>query len=307
MAVNGSYLFGVGSDGSLDAYSIGSSGALTLKAATPVSTAGNCYSLGKLFFDHTGATLYALNDRGAQCSNNTYESFAVDASTGEVTDLGNSGANNWLAEPASFLANNAFAYTASCLNDMYWGIWSFQRGSNGLLASVNITAAPPTPPSGSFYCPSLAAADTSDHVAIAMQPVDRQTFSGSQPAQLATYTAAGNGNLTTTSTAANMPTAQVGSIMDLKMSPSGALLAVSGTQGLQVFHFNGANPITAYTGPLTSDEIDRVFWDNQNHLYAISRPAGKLYVFTVTGSAYAQAPGSPYPVASPQDLAVQPD
>jgi hypothetical protein len=90
------------------------------------------------------------------------------------------------------------------------------------------------------------------------------------------------------------------------MSPSGKLLAVGGTAGLQVFHFNGASPITHDTGLLTTKPIDQFFWDNANHLYAISRSAGKLYVFTVTPSSATQAPGSPYTIAHPQNIIVQP-
>jgi hypothetical protein len=36
------------------------------------------------------------------------------------------------------------------------------------------------------------------------------------------------------------------------------------------------------TGLLTTDEVDQVFWDNDNHLYAIGQAAGKLFVFTGT-------------------------
>src|ERR1700735_4305561 len=40
--------------------------------------------------------------------------------------------------------------------------------------------------------------------------------------------------------------------------------------------------------------------DNDNHLYAISRSAGKLFVVTITSTGYRQAAGSPYAVTSPQ-------
>jgi hypothetical protein len=90
------------------------------------------------------------------------------------------------------------------------------------------------------------------------------------------------------------------------MAPSGKLLAVAGTAGLQVFHFNGASPITHDTGLLTKDHVDQVFWDNDNHLYAISQGAGKLFVFTVTPTSANQATGSPYTISNPLDLAVQP-
>jgi hypothetical protein len=89
------------------------------------------------------------------------------------------------------------------------------------------------------------------------------------------------------------------------MSPTGKYLAVAGA-GLQVFHFNGANPITKFTGLLTTDTIDKVYWDNASHLYAISRTAGKLYVFTVTATTVTQAPGSPHKITAPDSLIVLP-
>ncbi|MBV9626169.1 MAG: hypothetical protein JOZ14_19555, partial [Acidobacteria bacterium] len=79
-----------------------------------------------------------------------------------------------------------------------------------------------------------------------------------------------------------------------------------GSSGLQVFHFNGANPITKYTGLLTTNAVDQMFWDNANHLYAISRSAGKLYVFTITSTSVTQAPGSPYGITSPSSMIVLP-
>src|SRR5437762_14165240 len=126
------------------------------------------------------------------------------------------------------------------------------------------------------------------------------------PYQLATYSANNSRNLTTNSTYANMPKVLVGSITDYWMSPNGRFLAVGGTSGLQIFHFNGANPITKYTGLLVSKEVDQVFWDNAHHLYAISRAAGKLYVFTVTSTGVTQAPGSPHAIALPEYLIVLP-
>jgi hypothetical protein len=126
-------------------------------------------------------------------------------------------------------------------------------------------------------------------------------------AQLAVYTSDGSGNLTTTSTASNMPKTSVTSVTDTWMSPSGKLLAVAGTGGLQVFHFNGGSPITPYTGLLTKDEIDQMFWDNNNHLYALSLSAGKLFVFTLTPTSHSQAPGSPYTITNPWNIIVLPN
>jgi WD40 repeat protein len=91
-----------------------------------------------------------------------------------------------------------------------------------------------------------------------------------------------------------MPTTASLAVKDIEISPSGKLLAVAGTAGLEVFHFNGSNPITPYTGLLENDEIDQCLWDNANHLYAISSKSNLLFVFTVTPTSYYQAPGSPY-------------
>ena len=95
-------------------------------------------------------------------------------------------------------------------------------------------------------------------------------------------------------------------VYDIQMSPSGKLLAVGGSAGLQVFHFNGSEPVTHYTGLLVAGEIDRVAWDNDNHLYAMGSKSGELFVFTVTPTSHAQAPGSPYAITNPLSLAVLP-
>lgn len=100
---------------------------------------------------------------------------------------------------------------------------------------------------------------------------------------------------------------------DLAISPSGTLLAVGGSGGLQIFHFNGASPITNFTSVLTTDTIGTMLWDNNNHLYALApfqagpgntSGPGNLHVFTVTDSGATEAPGSPYTIQNPRYLAV---
>jgi hypothetical protein len=307
MVVNGKYLLAANSNGfEIDSYQIESDGVLHYAKTTNTAQSGDCNTLGPLVLDHTGASLYDMEFNGSDCANNTYVSFAVDKSTGGLKTLGNSSANDWLYLPVSFIGNNVFAYTASCLGNMYWGIYGFKRSSDGLLSSINIGATPPKPPAEDFYCPSQAAADPTNHVAISMQAVNHQFNPDGEP-QLATYTADANGNLSTGSTDSNMIKTSVVSVTDLKMSPSGKLLAVAGTGGLEVFHFNGSDPVTHYTAVLTHNQIDQMFWDNENHLYAISRSAEKLYIFTVTPIHYSEAPGSPYTVSHPQNIVVQPE
>ncbi len=103
-----------------------------------------------------------------------------------------------------------------------------------------------------------------------------------------------------------MPNVKVGNVVDYKVSPSGNILAVAGTSGLQLFRFNGGNAITSLTDALISSAIDQIFWDNAYHIYAISRSTGQLYVFNVTAKGVTQSPGSPHAIAGIENLIVAP-
>lgn len=307
MAVNGKYLFASTRNGIyVAAFRIESDGALEWSRSTNIVqyNPNDCGSSGPLFLDHTGATVYDM-EFSSDCSNNSYQSLAVNETTGHVHNLGSSGTDAWLYLPASFIGNNVYAYSAGCLSNMYWEINGYKRNSNGALSPININAPTPTAKPGDFWCPSQTTADPTNHLAITLQAVD-QNFNPDGSARLATYTADNSGNLTTTSTLQNMPQTSVGAVTAIDMAPSGTLLAVAGTSGLQVFHFNGSNPITPDTGLLTKDGIDQMSWDNDNHLYAISKTAGKLYVFTITPTSATPAAGSPYTIGHPQNIAVQP-
>jgi hypothetical protein len=307
MASNGKYLFASTRSGIyIAAFAMEADGALRWKESTDIVkyNQDDCGSSGPLFLDHTGSTVYDLEFR-SDCSNNSYQSLGINKSTGGLQNLGSSATDAWLNLPATFIGNNVYAYMATCLSNLYWEISGYKRSSNGRLSDININAPTPTPKAGDFFCPSQTAADPTNHVAITLQAVN-QDFNPDGSPLLATYTADSSGNLSTKSTVANMPQASVGTVTDLKMAPSGKLLAVGGTAGLQVFHFNGSSPITHDTGLLTKSQVDQFFWDKANHLYAISRAAGKLYVFTVTPTSATQAPGSPYTISGPQNIAVQP-
>ena len=304
LAVNGAWLFAIDQsnqsnpDDLIDSFSIGSNGALTLSDQTAANDSGG--GMINLFLDHTGSSLYA----DFYTANNDYLSYTINQSTGAlsyVNTVPGGPANN---NPLSFIGNNQYAYSSSCYH-FTPSIYGAQRDSSGALTSLNINPPYPAEKSGGFYCPYLAAADPNNHLAVALSPLT-SSWASDGPTQLAVYTADSAGNLTTTSTNSNMPNVVVGGVTDYWMSPSGKYLAVAGTSGLQVFHFNGASPITRFTGLLTKNEVDQVFWDNSNHLYGISRKAGKLYVFTVTSSGVTQAPGSPHTVASPVDFIVLP-
>lgn len=304
MALNGAFLFGT--DGTfIYSFTIAPNGSLqqvsSINAASfnPFSSSGPT----ALFLDHTGATLYDGDTNAYGTESNAYQSFSIDKSTGQlnflaITPDGGPNAGTVL----SFTGSNVFAYSSGCSHQSPQ-IIGYQRNPDQTLSPLNLNPTIPAASNGA-YCPFLAAADPFNHVAISMTPFS--IFSQSGPPQLAVYTQDNSGNLTTTSTSANMPASQVGSVNDFWMAPSGKLLAVGGTSGLQIFHFNGANPVTHYTGLLTKDPIDQMFWDNANHLFAISRSTGKLYVFTVTPNRHSPAPGSPYTIASPENIIVLP-
>lgn len=313
MVVNGKYLFASNLAGVYVAsFRIQPNGVLHWVNSTDVAQfePSGCVYATPLVLDHTGATLYREEIVGGLCEDAEYQSFTIDKPTGKLNYIGKSGQQFLFNTPLSFSGNNKFAYGSECIYyrtgylDTFAGL---VRQNGGLLDYGSITI--PTPAaqnSGDYYCRSYTAADPTNHVAVSMQAINFNLQSTDGPTQLATYTADASGNLTTTSTWANMPATGVGYIFDLNMSPSGKLLAVGGGGGLQVFHFNGSNPITHYTGLLTTDQINQMFWDNNHHLYALSQSAGKLHVFTVTPTSAVEAPGSPYTISSPSEIIVRP-
>jgi hypothetical protein len=315
MAVNGKYLFGASTDGiHINSYLIGAEGALHRVASTLDSREDQsnvCYHVGPLFLDHTGATLYVMESGNPACSTNRYQDWTVDWQNGTLKLLGFSEGG----DPYDYnvrltsTGNNLYAYGAACqvLGNSATGIYGFQRNNTtlpGWLAALVISAPLPSLNDG-YYCPQLTATDPSDHVAVIMEQIPNIGPYG--PFQIATYTSAGSGNLKLTSTTSKMPLVDVGAVLDMKMSPSGKLLAVGGVNGLQLFHFNGAGTVTAYSEQLDAgQEIQQMFWDNANHLYAISTNFQQLLVYTITPTSLVEAPGSPYPIQVPVNLIVQP-
>jgi hypothetical protein len=298
LSLNGKWLFGIDSTNTkIESFAIAPSGALTRKDTYTESTGPTLYDL---FLDHTGATLYSDH----YTTNNDYLALSIDQATGKLTfinDLQGGASNN---SAMSFIGNNQFAYSSSCYH-FGQDIFGVQRASDGALSWLNMTPPFPQEKNGGFYCPWLAAADPTNHLAVAMQPLT-QNWDNDGPWQIAVYTADSSGNLTTSSTYENMPSVLVGTVNYYWPSPDGKYLAVSGTSGLQLFHFNGANPLTKLTGLIATGAVEQVYWDNLDHLYAVGGQSGNLYVFTVTSKGATQAPGSPHSVGDTVSLIVLP-
>ena len=287
--------------------SISSTGALKPVSSINAQKLNSCDCGGPaaLFLDHSGATLYDWDYNADGGLNNAYQSFDVDQDTGKLSYTGATSVSAQFYGALSLVANNKYAYGGSCYHgDPY--LYGFSRSASGTLTDLNLSPPiPVAPPSKGAYCPGSVAANTTNQIAVPLTPNNDMAIDG--PTQLGVFTAGSSGNLTTTSTYKNMPATDVGSVSDVWASPSGLLLAVAGENGLAVFHYNGAKPITKYTGLLTTENIVQVFWDNNNHLYALAAPSNELFVFTVTPTSFSRAPGSPYTIANPGGLAVLPE
>jgi hypothetical protein len=286
--------------------SISSTGALKPVSSINAQQLNSCDCGGPaaLFLDHTGATLYDWDYNADGGLNNAYQSFDVDQDTGKLSYTGSTSLSVGFYGTLSFVANNEHAYGGSCYQGGPY-LYGFSRSASGTLTDLNLNPPiPAAPPNTGAYCPSSVAANTTNQIAVPLTPDNDMAIDG--PTQLGVFTASNSGSLTTTSTYKNMPATNVGSVSDVWASPSGLLLAVAGENGLEVFHYNGAKQITKYTGLLTTDNVVQVFWDSDNHLYALAAPSSELLVFTVTPTSFSQAPGSPYTIVNPAALAVLP-
>ena len=247
-------------------------------------------------FDHTGENVYLLD--GELCGGGL-QSFSL-SKTGELKFEGSVSDEQAQLLP-TITGNDKFAYAvydtlpsdAGCAS---YGVLGFARGSGGVLQRISCSEADPTPPSGYKYFQAGigAAGDPTNHLATAVfadiEPCDGEALSG---VQIASYTVGSQGDLVSTNTWKDMPTLAWVSLM--KTSPAGNLLAVATGTGVQFFHFNGAKPITEFTGILgTTGYISQMSWDTSNRLYAVNGHSGKLHVYDVTTTSAKEAPGSPY-------------
>lgn len=296
LAARGRYVYGTnGID--INSYSVSSDGALAQAFSVNAQqlSGSSCGGPVSLFFDRKGLTLYDLDYLGGECANNAVQAYTL--SDGALTYEEELSASPALESALAFTANNQYAYASSCYHVSPY-FFGYTRDSIGNLSPLNIDPPLPTAPSGRVYCPGGSATGPGNHVVFPLFPLNMSTLQPAGAVQLSLYTADTSGNLTTNSTSTNMPKA-TGGVNTIQFSPSGKLIAVGGPGGLQLFHFNGASPITVFTGLIVKEPIDQVFWDKSNHLYAISTTAGKLYVFTVIPTSVKEAPGSPHAITNP--------
>jgi hypothetical protein len=285
---NKSQFFTLG-DENLYSYGISSDGAIgSVIGQVPVLdyTGGACGS-GKsgadgAVLDHTGSYIYVMLEYGGDDSCAAYQTYAITkagyfnfSGDTEITNSGEEGATAFGLP--SILGNETFAFS-QFLDTFGPVISSFKRTSSGTLEYLtnstisspgdDIPVAPDADPSGNY-------------VVMQLYPGD------GPPGQLGSYEVASNGNLSTTNTTSDMPAITLNSPSST-FSPAGNLFVLdssTGTgdgNGIAIYNFNGAAPLTLYKTLLTGTPVDQVAWDSSNHLYAISKSKNMLYVFTVT-------------------------
>lgn len=312
---NGKYFFSLGT-AYLHSYPIASNGAIKGQVAQINTTlypgAEHGFTYGGTI-DRTGTEAYVLwqGDEFKNDPASGLQSFHLNATTGALAFggaaefAGTSGLS--IRSPLVIAGNNGHAYSMTedyCDNE-FVRFYRDRFGAMNVDDSSTITF--PLPPAGGVYFPLAMASDNQNvrtgHMAVALH-VDYDACGSSSPPALASYTVDYYGNLFYNG--AMLKTAINPASMEI--NPQGNLLAVSAATsdpfytkdgpGLQVFHFNGANPITSYSGVLTTAPIDEIHWGNNNHLYALSNSTKKLYAYTVTSSSITAVPGSPYTIAS---------
>jgi hypothetical protein len=318
MSVTKKFLFGASDDGAdIYTYSIASDGAL--KQVSNIDThkykpeGNDCFSVGPTQLDFTGSTLYN-DDYNCDQDSTFIQAYRIE-SNGELQFLANTdaGGEDFSVSPSVLLGTNKYAYITVSFGQGGAGGFGqiFERESNGVLERGNTFGFPQPKSPDDVYTPFNAiAADATDHVAIAIIAENNITGDDDGPVVLASYKADSHGNLTTTSTPENMPSAAVAQTMSI--SPSGKLLAIGGgvpncsncgVPGFQVFHFNGSSPITHYTGVLhSSEKFVQFAWDSENHLYALS--STNLHVYAATSTSIKEVSGSPYSIPEASSVIV---
>jgi hypothetical protein len=285
----------------------GAIGKLVSSVNSQLYSGSQCGAISSGELSHSGQNVYAeLSTIEGDCDG--FQTYAL-SSTGKLTFSGDTevseGDEFWSYLP-TLSGNGKFGYSlqfvgydeSSCDPSLNL----FQAESQNVLQFASAGAyGAPAPPPGYFDWQLLPALtdDPTDHIVLALRGEatidcgDGEPENPYGPAQLASFTPNSQGALSTTNTYKNMPAvAGINWPTSMRVSPSGKFLAVAVDTGVQFFHFNGANPITKFTGIVgTSGSVTGMAWDTQNHLYALNT-SGKMHVYAVTATSVKELSGS---------------
>lgn len=320
--VSGRYLFAGDVDGQhLDTYLINADGSLSEVQVFDdmpeiKSVCSDCTVGGPVMADMTGRNLYVFVN-SCNCDSFSYlQTFSIDPSTGALTyvssDTSTSGISGFGFVPQAFSADDLYLYGSAGAYGLS-GITFLSRSPDGSLpAYSNFGPAvlnPPAPPQGVSYGGTILGADSTGHLAgaiLSYQNADQTNL----PALLASFTINPDGSLTLTNSIAEMPEVFVShDELAGALSPDSTLLAAGGDEGIQIFNFNGAAPITPSSALFAIGPIWQIRWDNRGHVFALGSSAmygpTVLHVFDVTAQGANEAPGSPYAMPGAVNIVVQ--
>jgi hypothetical protein len=299
-------VFGPGNDNvNIYSFNIGPGGLLVPGPVTDAqanNTDGCAAPLGPTQIGPSGQYLYSLVFEGP-CGGGEAVTYAyviksggaLDEIDGWYTQIFHAGTMN----PVRVEGNGQYAFFTGCEHDGddYIPVTLITSpGSTvfpgGMYPAGRYTDAPEPSDPAEFFCPAMLATDPTTHIAYAFRKFYPSLNKLSTPYYLASYSVDSMANLSTTSNYTNMPSASIGTLSTLSISPAGNLLAVAGSYGFELFRFNGGSPITKIEGLVASDPVTELGWDKAGHLYVLTQ--SKLYVYTATTSGVTQAEGSPH-------------
>jgi hypothetical protein len=311
----------------LRSYAIKSSGGIGAQVAqinTALYPGADCGTTDGGTIDRTGTEAYIqfqfLGEYDAGCD--ALQSYKINATTGAFTFGGVAQfggiATQVLGGPLVIAGNNGHAYTFTkhyCANE----IRAFYRDRFGAM-NISVPSGstwPPPPGDGGLYFPLAMASDNQNlptsHMAIAIHETYDDYCGVSGPPSVASFTVDYKGNtiyngsmLRTAINPASMAINPQGNLLAVSAATSDPFSSAKYGPGLQVFHFNGAKPITGYSNVLTRNPISSIAWDKSHHLYATSRATNRLYVFTITPTSIKPVAGSPFTLSGPSTLVVRP-
>lgn len=251
-----------------------SNGALTV--ASSVSVSPDAATIDTLTLDRTASSLYAGAGR---FGHGKY--FVFDKGThGQLTSASELSGLQSDGE-LQFDHSNKFAYTTyhAFLNlpevtGQHCSFEAYSRATDGTLNPFDPQLSPPLGVAASDFCPASAASSALGYLAVAYRTV--QDNQGIGVHSIAVYRILNSGELLLVS---NLVTTLDATLpVTMKFDPSGTLLAVVGTQGIQLYKLISTGTLTKSGSPLyTHTHFRDVRWDHSNHVITIS--FGAVYFF----------------------------
>lgn len=210
--------------------------------------------------------------------------------------------------------SNKFAYTTyhAFLNlpdlpgNQHCSFEAYSRATDGGLNPFDPQLSPPPSVAQSDFCPASAASSAFGYLAVAYRTFDAAKGIGTGIHTIAVYRILSSGDLQfvsklATTLAATLPVA-------MKFDPSGAFLAVVGTQGIQLYKLSSAGMLAKAGPPLyTHTHFRDVRWDRSGHVVTISFAA--VYFFGLKNGQLIQTNppvnlGNPFGLPGISDLRV---